>query len=200
MAPRLLAPPATFAKQPLPTAEIKSSRFVRVSRFGSGEPFFARSGGSRFDDPRRRFGTCYFGFDLVTAVAETVLHDEMPIGGRFLVAKTELESRHIVRLRDGETLTVADFTDAALKTTVGDGSISTVFPYDLPQQWAAAVHAHPAKVDGIRYVSRQLNGRKAVVVFERAAPRLHTATYEPLGKSRSLANVRKVLCIDYTMP
>jgi hypothetical protein len=60
--------------------------------------------------------------DLPTAVAETVLHDQMPVRGRFAVAQTDFEARQIVRLPTGGVLKLADFTGAALKTLVGDTS------------------------------------------------------------------------------
>ena len=202
MATRLLPPPpaAEFANLKLHIKKVDATKLHRISRFSSGEPFFGRSGTNRFDDPARRFGTCYLGFDMPTAVAETVLHDEMPTRGRFSVAQTDFESRQVVRLPSGGTLRLADFTGAALKALVGDSAISTVLPYDLPQQWAAAVHAHPEHVDGICYISRQLNDRKAVVVFDRAKSKLGTATYFLLGDWPGLKRLRNTLHIDYSAP
>lgn len=175
---RLRRPPTSsrFATVSLPTRTVDASRLVRISRHASGEPYFGAKAANRFDDPAKSFGTCYLAFDLLTAIAETVLHDEVPQNGRFQVAKGDFESRQIVRFPGGEDLQLADFTGIALKTLVGDGSISTVLPYTLPQRWAAAVHGHPAAVDGICYVSRHLNDRKAVVVFERAAGKLGAAS------------------------
>ena len=163
MASSLVAPLPTFSTQPLPTISVNCKKLFRLGRHGSGEPYFGTSAGNRFDDPNQIFGTCYVGFDLATAVAETVLHDEMPVQGRFGVSKSDFEGRHLVRFPSGALLEVANFTDASLKTIVGNSSISTVFPYDLPQVWSEAVHTHRKKVDGIIYVSRQLNDRKAVV-------------------------------------
>lgn len=202
MATALTAPPprADFARLALRIREVDAKRLVRVSRHGSGEPFFGRAAANRFDDPARRFGTCYAGFDPVTAVAETVLHDEVAVRGRFAVARGDFEARLLVRFADGATLRLADLSGVALKTLGADGSISTILPYDLPQQWAAAVHAHPAGVDGIRYVSRHLNTRKAVVIFDRAAARLGPASCEALGAWPGLARLRKTLHIDYAVP
>ena len=60
--------------------------------------------------------------------------------------------------------------------------LRTIFPYDLPPRWAAVVHAHPQKgIDGMLYVSRQLDNRKAIVIFERAKPKLGLPTYEGSG-------------------
>jgi hypothetical protein len=202
MATKLLPPPAAaeFAKLKLRVKNVDATKLHRISRYTSGEPHFGRGGANRFDDPAHVFGTCYLGFDAPTAVAETVLHDEMPVRGRFGVAQADFESRQMVRFPEGGMLKLADFTGAALKVLVGDSSISTVMPYDLPQQWAAAVHAHPEQVDGICYVSRQLNDRKAVVVFERAMGKLGAATYYRLGAWSGLRRLRNTLCIDYVAP
>lgn len=72
----------------------------------------------------------------------------MPDGGHFVVPPDELESKQVVRFQGG-VLKLAKLTGTALKRLVGSSEISTIFPYDLPQAWAMALHAHPAKVDGI---------------------------------------------------
>lgn len=191
---------AAFARFNLRILKVNVTRLVRVSRHDSGEPYFGRSAANRFDDPNRHFGTCYLGFDVLTAVAETALHDEVPLRGRFKVAQHDFESRQIVRFPHSALLRLADFTGVALKTMLGDSSISTVLPYDIPQQWAAAVHAHPSEVDGICYVSRQLNDRKAVVIFDRASAKLRSASYERLGTWPGLNRLRDTLHIDYAAP
>ena len=190
-------PPRDLAQIPLRTVELPSSKLLRISRFGSGEPYFGRAAANRFDDPgrvkSRRFGTCYLGCSLEVAIAETLLHDEMPEAGGFSVAVTEIENRWLVRFK-GTPLKLADLTGAALKTLVGSGGISTLVPYDVPQRWAAALHAHPDAVDGLVYMSRHVNDERAVVVFDRAAPKLGTARYQPLAEARgalkALVNLR----------
>ena len=111
------------------------------------------------------------GFSLGCAIAETIL---------FKASVAELASRYVVRFRGTEQLRLADLTGANLKTTVGSSEISTVFPYDIPQAWAKALHAHPTGVDGIQFVSKQLNDQKAVVVFDRAKHKLTASSYVPL--------------------
>ena len=83
-----------------------------------------------------------------------------------------LDARHIVTFATDTVLTLANLTGASLKTLGADGALSTIMPYDLPQSWSAAIHAHPAAVDGLYYVSRKLNERRAVVVFDRASAKL----------------------------
>ena len=190
-------PPRNLASMPISTVQVEPSRLYRISRFNSGEPFFGRSASNRFDDPDRtkskRFGTCYLGFSLAVAIAETILHDEMPVEGRFDVAAQEIEDRHCVRFQ-GEPLTLVDLTGTALKALIGTGAISTTMPYDVPQRWSRALHRHPVRADGILYMSRHVNNERAVVVFDRARAKLGTADFMPLaatkGALRALMNLR----------
>ncbi len=79
----------------------------------TGEPYFGKTANNRFDDrskpKKNRFGTCYFGLDLETAIAETVLPDEMPVKGTFSIAYTEIDSRYLVRFKRG-SLMLANLT------------------------------------------------------------------------------------------
>jgi len=172
----------------------------RISRYSSGEPYFGKTANNRFDDRSRpkkgRFGTCYFGLDLETAIAETVLHDEMPVKGTFFIAYTEIASRYLVRFKRG-SLMLAKLTGVSLKTLGGHGSLSTIIPYDLPQRWAMAVHRHPQCVDGIYYMSRHLNDRPAVVVFERAKARLAGASAEGLPRVSEIMKALAALRISF---
>ena len=199
----LKPPPRNLNSIPLTTKTISVSQLRRVSRFDSGEPFFGRSAGNRFDDRsrpiRRRFGTCYCGFDLATAIAETVLQDEVPAGGKFTVSYADFASRKLVHFK-GYALVLADLTGASLKTLGGDGTLSTIVPYALPQRWAMAVHRHPQRVDGIYYISRHLNDRPAAALFDRAATKLGAAAYAPLPKARRVIDAIAELHISFDFP
>ena len=191
-------PPRDLHSIPLRTIDLPPAKLLRISRFSSGEPFFGRAAANRFDDPgrvkSRRFGTCYLGCSLEVAMAETLLHDELPEAGGFSIAVTEIENRWLVRFSKGAPLKLADLTGTALKTLVGSGGISTIMPYDVPQRWAAALHAHPDTVDGLVYMSRHVNDERAVVVFHRAASKLGTPRYQRLAEARgalkALVNLR----------
>jgi len=149
MSAPLRPPPSNLHRINLETVQVQVANLYRISKYDS-EPYFGRSAGNRFDDhsrpPSKRFGTCYLGLSLQVAIAETVLHDLMPEGGHFVVPPDELESKQVVRFQGG-TLKLAKLTGAALKRTVGSSEISTIFPYDLPQAWAMALHTHSAKVE-----------------------------------------------------
>jgi len=185
MSAPLKPPPSDLHDISLETVEVHVESLYRISKHASGEPYFGRSAGNRFDDhsrpPSKRYGTCYLGLTLQVAIAETVLHDLMPMGGHFVVSPDELESKQVVRFQGG-ILKLAKLTGTALKRIVGSSEISTTFHYDLPQAWAAALHAHPAKIDGLLYMSKQINDERAVVIFNRARRKFDSASYTPLPR------------------
>jgi hypothetical protein len=162
--------------------EVDPATLLRISKFSSGEPHFGTTAGNRFDDPRtpmrRRFGTHYSGLSLRVAFAETILHDEEPAGGKFQIAGAVVSSRYVVEFA-GKALRLADLTDVALKRAGIDPSLTTITDYTLPQRWSVAVHKHPEAVDGILYMSRHVNTDKALVLFDRARPKLTSARYTP---------------------
>ncbi|MBP0717805.1 RES family NAD+ phosphorylase [Burkholderia sp. AcTa6-5] len=185
------APGEHFASATLVTHEVAPTALVRISRYATGEPYFGKSGGNRFDDPRkrRRYGTRYFGFDLRCAFAETVLHDEVAdlVPGGFPLVTTELD-RYVLSF-DGAPLTVAVLHGLPLKNLGGDGALSTIAPYDVPQQWSLAVHRHPRRVDGFLYMSRHLNTSEALVLFDRAEPKLSLGRAVPFRRHPDAARV-----------
>ena len=65
---------------------------IRVSPYNTGEPLFDRTGACRFDDAANHFGTCYLGFDLTVAFAESVLHNKEPDANGFVVPRTEIDA------------------------------------------------------------------------------------------------------------
>lgn len=183
----LQPPPRHFARLTLPTVTVAAASLYRITRHSGGEPYFGRSGNNRFDDPsfpkKKRFGTCYFGFEPKTAFAETLLHDEIAVNGQFVISYADFAGRFMVRF-DGGDFVLANLTGETLKILGGDGSISTELPAHTPRRWSRVVYAHPRGVDGIVYVSRHLNDRKAVVLFDRAGKRLRPRSYSPLPKVR----------------
>jgi RES domain len=198
--PQLRRPPRKLHNLALETQDIDPLSLFRISGHSSGEPYFGRLRAYRFDDNNKvkgkRFGTCYLGFDIKTAIAESLLHDEIPQNGRFKLAYKYIESRYLVRFK-GEKLTVAVMLGEQLKILGANGSISTILPYSLPQLWSVSIHNHPQKVDGMLYVSRHLNNRNAVVIFDRAKHKLVSPRYEQLIKDPYGVTAMKELKIDF---
>jgi RES domain len=193
-------PPPDLDLRPLTVASVSPSRLYRISRHNNGEPYFGRAKANRFDDPSGSFGTCYFGFDLTTAIAETVIHDEVPIAGQFELSQSDFDSRFLVRFTGGTLLKLANMTGASLLPLGANGAISTKQPYDLPQQWSEAIHNHHANVDGMLFMSRQVNNAKAVVVFERAKAKIGQAAYTALTLAPNVANSIKTLNLTFPYP
>lgn len=197
-------PPRDLGRLPLATRTVRADMLLRISRHGTGEPYFGTSGAYRFDDNRKqrakRFGTCYCGFDLETAIAETILHDELPVRGAFRLSASDFSARFLVRFEHREVLTVADLTGVSLKRLGGTGALSTMLPYDLPQAWSSAIHAHPQNVDGILYMSRHLNDRAAVVIFSRAAGKFGPASHASLASAAGISAAKHSLGLTFPLP
>ena len=177
--PRIILPPAAL---------------VRVSRHDRNEPHFGRTGGNRFDDPARAYGTCYFGRSLALAMAETLLHDAVAVRGRFLVHPDTVASRFVLGF-DGSPLALADLTGASLKRLGGNAALSGNASYRLPQRWSQAIHRHPDEVDGFLYMSRHLNTEQAVVLFDRAGAALRMVSATPLPSCAGFAAAAALLGI-----
>lgn len=171
----LQPPPEDLHRQRLDIVMVRPSDLVRVSRHDTGEPYFGRSGGNRFDDASadsvQRFGTCYLGLGLTVAFAESVLHDLEPTGGRFVLPASEIDSRFALSFK-GRPLRLANLTGTSLLRLGGHGEISGTSDYTLPQAWATALAAHPDRIDGLLYMSRRVNNDVAVVLFHRSGARL----------------------------
>ena len=194
----LPSPSVDFSDLPLRIKEIAETSLKRIGRRNTGEPYFGKHAANRFDDPDRRFGACYCGLQLDTAIAESVLHDELPEKGQFWIQQEEIAARYLVTFAAGNhegVLRLADLTGQHLKRIGGNNSLSAEYPYDVTQQWAAAVHAHPAHVDGFLFVSKQLNDKRAAVLFDRAQNKLGAPSYTPLLGVRGLTQANNRLGI-----
>ncbi len=147
--------------------KVKTECLVRISRHTTGEPFFGKHAGNRFDDPAKVFGTCYFGRTLAVAFAETILHDRFPDkDGGYTIPLSELESRCVYTFT-GPALSLADLSGSTLKKLGGTLELIGTASYKKPQAWSAAIHGHKACIDGLRYPSRHLSTKMAYVVYDR---------------------------------
>ena len=190
-------PPADFATRPLSVRALDPARIVRISRVPAGrEPFFGRTGTNRFDDPEPheddRYGVLYGALDLVTAFAETVLHEdetEKPAGPEGIaLSAASLDARRVLTFR-GRSLRLARLYGKWLKALGGTGGVAKVIPYDIPQLWSQAVFRHPRKVDGFLYMSRNVDDRLALAIFDRAGGKLSVRGARPLHSHPELADV-----------
>jgi hypothetical protein len=200
LAARVLRNPAkNFSTLALPVVKIRARRLVRISGYDSDEPHFGRTASHRFDDPRKEYGTSYFGLNLVTAIAESLLHDLEPVGTRYQVAADEVKRRYIHTF-DGYDLTLADLTGQSMNLLGAHAGLFGTANYRIPMRWSRAIYMHPAEVDGILYVSRMMAPNLAVVLFDRGGSigLWQRTPSRSLANSTAFAKVRTILNISYT--
>lgn len=192
----LLLPPADFIDLKLKPVALDPARLFRVSPFNTGEPYFGSSGANRFDAPgapgHPEYLACYLGQTLTVALAETLLHDEVPLAGKFQIATAELRRRYEIRF-EGSLLNLADLTGASLKRMGAHAELSGTADYSLTRQWALAVHQNHSHVDGFMYMSRHMNTQKAVVLFDRAKHKIRMLTATELVRANGFAHAAKRL-------
>ena len=200
MAARALKNPAkNFSTLALPVVTLKAKRLVRISSYNTNEPHFARTASHRFDDPKMEYGTSYFGLNLATAVAESLLHHLEPVGTRYHVAPEEVKRRYIHTF-DGHDLTLADQTGQNMNVLGAHAGLFGTANYSIPMRWSRAIYTHPADVDRILYVSRMMAPHLAVVLFDRGGS-IGLSQRMPsraLASSAAFAKARKGLHITYT--
>jgi RES domain len=174
--PATIKPPdiGRLHRRTLPIVEISLEVWLRVSAaLHPSVVYFGKGPRYRFDDPLAKYGVLYAGSNYLTCVAESVLRDELRIGARPLY-KNDLDVRIIANLAPiAPQLQLVDLTEA-----VGlglDGQIATHPGYALTQEWSRALHEHPAKPDGLYYVSRNYPKGQAIAVFERGGARVGIA-------------------------
>lgn len=203
---KLNPPSPTFSKLKLDVIEVSPRKLYRVSRYDSGEPHFGKSGSCRFDDANpdpnldNRYGTCYLGFNLMVAFAESVLHNAEPSNGRFDVPSSDIDTRFALSFK-GSKLKLAKIFGLSLFNMGGNGELSGTPDYALPQAWAAALVAHPANIDGLIYMSRRVNDQQAVVLFHRPgqkAPGLQMDEAIPLADHDDYSAVISALGVKVT--
>jgi hypothetical protein len=109
----------------------------------------------------------YGADDLDGALSETVFHD-VPVRGAKRVPHAKLVHRLVVELTALRDLLLADLTSAGLsRLGLSRPSLieSDARSYPDTAAWARALHAHPARVDGLLWVSRQHDTSRALVLF-----------------------------------
>ena len=168
----------------LPVKSISPERLIRISNYDTGEPYFGYSGANRFDAPGCASGTpefaaCYFGLSLPVAIAETVLHDEEAVSCHYYLPPSDLSSRRVLNFA-GAKLRCANLTGEHLKKLGGHADLAGTVDYAVTQQWSLAVFNNPGNFDGFVYMSRHLNTGMAVILFDRAAPKIRLATVSSL--------------------
>ena len=142
MSPRVsLRSPATLAGFPY---SLPPRRLVRVCRRVNGTWWFSSDGSGRFD-LKPPEGTCYFATDEFAAIREASRLG--PVTPAWIADR---EVRHVTPPNPRARL--AATTRRAAGGYGLTNELTTMLPYDLPRDWAAAFRAHG--FDGIRHILR----------------------------------------------
>lgn len=125
--------------------------------------------------PKQLYGATYTAPALDIAFAETVLHQKGFFrDGHWVIDRATIDERHIVTYeRPWEPhLRVANLTGTYLKALGLNNDLCSSDAYADSMAVSSALHEQLPELDGIQYVSRQLNTGFAVALFERSAVRI----------------------------
>lgn len=180
-------PPPEFARLPLQVEELRPMQLVRLAWAARRTHcVFRRDARYRFDAPDGEFGVLYAACDLRTAFVESVLRERpqtLAVAARVVLSWREVATRRVITFRSGSRsrpLRLIALRGAGLSAARIDNRISTVDDYATTRQWALACHRHPARADGILYLSRFLGESPSVAIFDRARPALAVRAVQPL--------------------
>ncbi len=163
----------TAPRPPLDLADRKAvvvrvSRGVIIHRFfrASLSPvFFDASLESLLNAPDGSYGMLYAAERAHGAFAETFLRTP----GRRLIPRDMMAERALVRLGVTRDLALAALHGPGLARLGATAEVThSGEPYDIPQAWSAALHAHRAAFDGIAYTSRHDDDEICYALFDRA--------------------------------
>ena len=159
-------PPANIATLDLPLQGIAGPLY-RIHGAANNPLFFGRTGGNRFDDPRKSFGVLYAGLSSEAAFAETFLRDPP----KQVISEMEIARRRIAQIKPRTRLYLVRAYDEGLAKIGITAEIGTC-GYDISQAWAAAFFANRGNFDGIIWRGRHDNGTFSVALFDRARSKL----------------------------
>jgi hypothetical protein len=160
---------------PPPDIEGRNPRLVRITAGASLHRFYPRglepifhdrSAEGRLNSPDGSYGVLYAAERARGAFAETFLRTP----GRRMIDPGLHARKAYVRLEVARGITLIGFDGPGLAVLGATAEvIHGSVPYDCPQRWSAALHAHPARVDGIAYSARHDPHEICYALFDRAA-------------------------------
>ncbi|MBP0617686.1 RES family NAD+ phosphorylase [Jiella sp. KSK16Y-1] len=126
----------------------------------------------RLNAPDGSYGVLYAAAAREGAFAETFLRSP----GRTLLAGDFIARKAYVRLRIMRELRLVQLHGNGLARIGATAEVTHGgLPYDAPQAWSAAIHAHPGQFDGIAYRARHDDGQIAYALFDRASNAVQVA-------------------------
>jgi hypothetical protein len=176
-------PPKDLHARELPIDVVRAGTIlscIHRTRFGAifFGPAQGAAPGGRWDAPAGEFRVYYLAEEPQTAFAETFLR----MSGDTILDPADLAARSLA-----EVIVMRDLRLAALSgrglARMGATAAVCSGPYAASQEWAAALHEHPARPDGIRYRAHDDDGF-SLAVFDRAADAVDESGTRPLSGFR----------------
>jgi hypothetical protein len=161
-------PPSDLRRRALPIHRVPSDApLFRIHPVHRDALFYGPGKGQpprgRWDSPDGRFGVCYLAEQPFTAFAECLLRRP----GVMALEMEDLKDRALAVIRTLREVRLVAMHGAGLHA-VGATAAACTGPYGVSRAWAAALHAHPEKPDGIRYRARHDDDGFAIALFDRA--------------------------------
>lgn len=144
-----------------PACELTAAQSLhRGHSIGNGPWWFASSGGGRFDLTPPR-GTCYLGYDELTAIRETV---GAPLAATGVISAAFASKRQLSVLAVPHDHHLADTSSEDAANYGMTRELVSMTPYAVPHEWASTFDA---TFDGIQYQTRFTTGPNpnAVALF-----------------------------------
>lgn len=160
-----LPPPDLARRRPGLVGLPAGTSLHRLHSSAHGPVHFDRSRLGRFNAPDGRFGVLYAAATRAGAFAETFLR----VLGRCLLPLDLVGAKACARFETTRSLALAHLGGPDLARIGATAEITHGgLPYDAPQRWSAALHDHPARLDGIAYTSRHDDAETVYALFDRA--------------------------------
>jgi hypothetical protein len=180
-------PPARFDRLDLPVLNTRRS-WYRSHRSVVSALHFGDSGDFRFDAPDHQYGVCYAGENRACAFVETFTSRTHTCE----VSETELALRSVSKITPRSSLKLLQLFGPGLSRIGADSRLPSG-SYELSQQWALAIHRHPARLDGIIYHSRHDDTLLCVAMFDRCAAKLSESMIGCWTDAANLATLRDIV-------
>lgn len=168
-----------MASPNIPTKTIDSGELLQhVSRtsYRGSALYFGKDGTNRYDDPSRSYGVLYLGFELPTALMESVFHKhQWHKRTRRTITRTEVDRRMVRAIGVIDDLRLADLTAPGVMASQFGLSLSQLASrrYVHTRRISTTVHAMvdasgKPRFDGLLYPSRNNHPAACVALFDRA--------------------------------
>lgn len=128
--------------------------------------YFDRSLGGRLNAPDGTYGVLYVALSASGAFAETFLRAP----GRTLLDPDLLTAKAYAELTLTRDLLAVELHGPGAAAIGATAELTHgPPPYDLPQAWSKALHAHPCAADALTYRARHNDDEICLAMFDRAA-------------------------------